>query len=120
MSSRKYRHILARTEAALRDSDADLSEMFDSFTARVVGQAMPESGHHARRVVRPLAVLVFVIGTLVATTVTAFAISGSPPCTGVAFNPKAPQPAIGRAAHPRVPATPSCQVRVPARPGTAR
>ena len=43
MGSLHDRRVLDRTERAFRRSDAGLSALFDSFTARTVGHAMPRA-----------------------------------------------------------------------------
>lgn len=80
MGSRSHRRVLGRIEAVLRSSDdTGLAVMFDSFTARFAGQAMPQAEDLGRRrSVRPLAVLVFVIGVVLVAATTGFATTS--PC----------------------------------------
>ena len=110
MGSRSHRRVLGRIEAVLRSSDdTGLAVMFDSFTARFAGQAMPQAEDLGRRrSVRPLAVLVFVIGVVLVAATTGFATTS--PCAGPAPYAKALRPDYARSvATVRVPANPSCK-----------
>jgi hypothetical protein len=126
VSVRKDRRVLDRTAAAIRDSDAGLGALFESFAARTAGQAMPKAEYLARRAARPAAVLVFLAGIVLAAVATAFAIAATSPCTGsavVAYYAKAPRsPAAASTGAIRGGPAPSCPgpARSPARPGTDR
>ena len=117
MGPRSHRRVLGRIKAVLRSTDPGLAAMFDSFTVRFAGQAMPRAEHLGRRrSARPLAVLVFVIGALLVAATTGFAIATTSPCSGPAPYAKAPRLVATRGVTTvRVPTSPSCKsgVRAP-------
>jgi hypothetical protein len=85
VESWSHRRDLGRIEAVLRSADdPGLAAMFDAFTVRFAGQAMPKT---ERGPVSVLAVLVFVIGMVLVAATTGFAIAATSP--GVARAPHA-------------------------------
>lgn len=123
MSSIKERRVLARTEHALRRSDADLGALLDEFTARCAGQAMPHIESRARRaLLRPLAVLVVAASIAIIVTM-GYAIARAVPCSRPPPSSTTLVPPVAmRGLDAKLVRLPACQAsaRVPAQPGANR
>jgi hypothetical protein len=113
VESWSHRRVLGRIEAILRSSDdSDLAALFDAFTVRFAGQAMPKAEHLGRRgPVSVLAVLVFVIGVVLVAATTGFAIATTSPGVGRAPNAKLLRPCDARSLDTlRIPIRRTCKV----------